>query len=452
MDNTKKTLIYIAVAAVLGVIAWVAAPSRITPEAFLDQGQSFFPEFTDPNSATSLEIISFDSETGSARPFKVHFKDGRWTIPSHHDYPADARDRLAETAASIIELKKDDFRTDSPADFDTLGVVDPLDETNPSLTGRGTRVTVRGQNDVVLADLIVGRDVPGRQGMKFVRLPDQKRVYAVRSDVDLSGRFGDWIKTDLLDVSRGRINRVEINDYSINERTRSVDERDRINLTRMDDGKWSINRLGKNQALDTVAVDNLLNALDSLSIVGVRPKPEGLSKSLTASDAAQIAQSDVLSLQSKGYYISQNGQLLSNEGEMKAHTDDGVVYTLRFGEVLVGAGSALTAGNDTGGSTGGKEQESRYLFVSAAFDESALIEPERPSNEDFRDKPDSLLTDADRRNKDLALKHDQWKSRVERGRTLTEQLNSRFADWYYVISADSFEKLHLKRQDLTMAM
>ena len=450
MEQTKKTLIYAGVAVALAVIAWLAAPSRITPEAFLDQGEAFFPAFTDPNSAMSLEIVSFDKETGTARPFKVHFKDGLWTIPSHYDYPADARDRLAKTAASIIDLKKDDYRTDSPADFDTLGVVDPLDETNPSLTGRGTRVTVRGQNDVVLADLIVGRDVPGRPGMKYVRLPDQKRVYAVRSDVDLSGRFADWIKTDLLEVTRSKINRVEINDYSIDEQTRSIKQRDKMILTRKEDGTWSINNLAAHRALDTVAVKNLLNALDSLSIVGVRPKPEGLSQSLMASNSAPISQNDIMSLQSKGFYISRDGQLLSNEGEVRAYTDDGVVYTLRFGEVLFGGGEDVDS--DASGKTGnGKEQENRYLFISTDFNGGMFPEPARPANEEFRNKADSLLTDADRRNKEIGSRHDQWKNKVDRGRKQTEQLNARFANWYYVISANSFDKLHLSRKDLTMA-
>ena len=51
--------------------SWFAAPSDITPEAFLDQGEKFFPEFTDPNAARSLEIVEIDPQTGSPKPFKV---------------------------------------------------------------------------------------------------------------------------------------------------------------------------------------------------------------------------------------------------------------------------------------------------------------------------------------------------------------------------------------------
>ncbi|MBD3402174.1 DUF4340 domain-containing protein [candidate division GN15 bacterium] len=448
MDQTKKTVMFAGVAVVLALLAWLAAPSRITPEAFVDQGSQFFPEFTDPNEAMSLEIVRYNSETGAAQPFKVHFRNGRWTIPSHHDYPADARDQLATTAAAIIEMARDDFRTDNPADFEALGVIDPLDETSPAIEGRGTRVTVRGRNDVVLADLIVGNEVPGRQGMRFVRLPDHKRVFAVQTDVNLTARFSDWIKTDLLEVTKSKIDRVTIEDYSINERTRRVEERDRIRLTKADDGEWGINRLGSGMTVDTTAVEKLLTTLDSLAIVGVRPKPEGVTKSLT--QGAQISQSDLLSLQSKGFFVTQEGQLLSNEGELQVHTTDGVIYTLRFGEILYGGGLALTAGTE-GDESDAEQQESRYLFVTAQFDEGMFPEPPAPSDYSFRDKPDSLLTETDRTNRELAREHDRWQRQVERGRELTERLNNRFGDWYYVISADSFEKLRLERQDLVMA-
>ena len=92
MLERKKTLIFAGAALLLLVLAILTAPRTKTPDAFLDQGELFFPNFTDPNSATSLEVIDYDAETGEALPFKVLFADGKWTIPSHHDYPADGKD------------------------------------------------------------------------------------------------------------------------------------------------------------------------------------------------------------------------------------------------------------------------------------------------------------------------------------------------------------------------
>ncbi|SVD12240.1 uncharacterized protein METZ01_LOCUS365094, partial [marine metagenome] len=128
MSEFQKTMSLTGVAVLLVLSALLTAPSRITPDSFLDQGDPFFPDFTDPNTATTLEVIEYNEDAGAVQAFKVTFQDGRWTIPSHHNYPADGRDRLAQTAAGVIEIKKDDFRSNNVADHVALGVVDPLDE------------------------------------------------------------------------------------------------------------------------------------------------------------------------------------------------------------------------------------------------------------------------------------------------------------------------------------
>ena len=145
MSETQKTATFGGVALVLVVIALLGAPQRATPEDFLDRGEAIFPDFTDPNVATTLEVIDFDEATATARPFQVRFSNGRWTIPSHHDYPADGEDRLARTAAGVIDILKDDYRSDNVADHEALGVIGPLDDAATSLTGRGQRITLRGR-------------------------------------------------------------------------------------------------------------------------------------------------------------------------------------------------------------------------------------------------------------------------------------------------------------------
>ena len=448
MNETKKTIGFLGAAAVLVVLAIILAPRRITPEAFLDQGEQFFPEFTDPNAATSLEVVDYDASTGSAYPFKVTFEDGHWVIPSHYNYPADAKDRLAQTAAGIIQIKKDDFRSDNTADHEICGVIDPLDETVPGLTGRGQRVTVRGANDQILADLIIGNPVPTRPGFRFVRLPDQKRVYAARVDLDLSTRFADWIDTDLLRVDKNKIDRIVFNDYSINERTGSVEQKDNLQLN-LKNKKWSMSGTKSGQSADSTKVAQLINNIDALSIVGVRPKPAALSQSLQGSSGeGELSQADLLSLQNKGFFVTRNGQLMSNEGEMKIRTSEGITYTLRFGEVLYGSGPEVSAGSDEAGKAKSGGAENRYLFVTTSFDPKLVPEPPMPRDTSFVGKADSLLTDADRENRTMYYNHRNWVTDVTRYRKNADDLNARFADWYYVISGASFDRLRLKRTDL----
>ncbi|MFC1730975.1 DUF4340 domain-containing protein [candidate division KSB1 bacterium] len=450
MNEKQKTLIYGGIAVFLALIAIITGPRTITPEQFLDQGEFFFPGFEDPNAAQTLEVVDYDEETGTARPFKVTFSGNRWSIPSHHNYPADAKDRLAKTAAGVIGIRKDDFRTDNAAEHEATGVIDPLDETATSLSGRGQRVTIKGENEVVLADFIVGNEVENRENFRFVRVPGQKRVYAVRMNIEISTRFSDWIDGDLLRVEKNRINKVMINDYSINEQTRSIDQRDEVILDK-DGNLWMVNRMTADQEVQPDSMSKYLTALDELSIVGVRPKPEGLTSFLTqVQEGANITQSDMLSLQSRGYFFTRDGSLRSNEGEIQTRTDDGVVYTLRFGEIVSGSGLALTAGIESQDEDESGSGENRYLFISAQFDESFFDEPVKPGNTDFFTKADSLWSDADRRNKELQDAYDEWEQNVRNGRTLAESLNTRFAPWYYVISSDNFIKLTMKRNSLVV--
>jgi len=433
----------------LALLAFITVPRPVAPDEFADQGEAFYPEFTDPNSATTLEVIEFNQETGEPVPFKVTFKNGKWTIPSHNEYPADGKDRLAKTAAGIIQLKKDDFRSDHPSAQEAAGVIDPLDETATSLTGRGKRVTIKGENEKILADFIIGKEIEDRKDMHFIRIPGQKRIYAARAGLDISTKFADWIKTDLLEITKDDIDQITLKDYSINERSGSVNQRDVVKLTK-DGALWKTKKASAGKEVDATKITNFLTALDELSIVGVRPKPTGLSASLKkiSNGGMNISQADVLSLSSKGFYFTRDGNLLSNEGEIQAITNKGVQYTIRFGEIVYGSGVAVSAGSEKNTSKESGPGENRYVFISSEFIPDTFSEPKKPGNTDFMGKADSLLTNADRTQKSLSDAHNAWQSKIDAGTSLSSNLNKRFSGWYYVISAENFEKLHLKRSDI----
>ena len=81
MGELTKTTVMVGVAALLVVVALGSAPSRAVPDAFFDVGETFFPEFTDPETATSLEVVEFDEDTAAAAIFQVANRNGLWTIP-----------------------------------------------------------------------------------------------------------------------------------------------------------------------------------------------------------------------------------------------------------------------------------------------------------------------------------------------------------------------------------
>src|SRR3954471_3523338 len=128
MNETTKTGVFVAVALLLTGAAFLRIPDRTgQSQAFNDQGKPFFPEFKDPFACTDLEVVEYEASTATASRFQVKFQGGKWVIPSHYNYPADAKDRLAKTASGVMDLTKDTIRSDRVEDQEAMGVIDPLD-------------------------------------------------------------------------------------------------------------------------------------------------------------------------------------------------------------------------------------------------------------------------------------------------------------------------------------
>ena len=426
MGELSKTLRLAGLSLLLGIAAFVSTPGRATPDAFFDVGEPFFPEFLDPETAATLEVVEFDEDQAAAMPFQVTNRDGLWTIPSHNDYPADGRERLSNISADIISLEKEDFRSDNIADHESLGVIDPTDLAATSLVGRGTRITVKNATDETLADLIVGNRVENRPGLRFVRAPDQKRVYTARFEAEITTAFEDWIEQNLLEVDRDQVEQIVLNEYQVDETTRSVSEPREFTLDKVDDSSWSGSGVPRGQEVNFVEVNRLVGAIIGMEITGVRPKPAGMTGNLRdAAMAGQISQVDIRDLISKGFYPTADGGLLSNEGELLVHTNEGVLYTVRFGEIVYGRGDAVLLGDDTSDDADSGPGENRYVFIEASFDDAVLPEP--------------AASDADA--------HASWERRVREGQAKADRLAARFANWYYVVSATSYDRIHLPKED-----
>jgi Domain of unknown function (DUF4340) len=418
MPELKKTALFCVVAVALAAAAVVVDPGAATPEIFSDQGELFYPDFTDPQAPKAIEVVAYDEDTATARPLKVEFRDNKWIIPSHHSYPADAETRLAKTAAALMELRKDIIVSDNIDDHAEYGVIDPLDQTATSLVGRGKHVTLRDANGKALADFIVGKNVEDKPGYRYMRVPGQRRTYAVKTDAEVSAEFKDWIETDLLKLASGDVRKVLINRYSINERQGTLENLEKLALVKNGD-KWSLSGGG---TIGQDKINALTGALEKLRIVDVQPKPEGLSKDLKTTKGIQLTAESYNSLRGHGFFINQfTGQLLSNEGEITVETANGLQYTLRFGEIA-GGGSAAAEEVEKQGSgekEASDEGERRYVFITVDYSQARAQQYAAKGKE-----PD------------------------KKGQDLAEELRTRFADWYYVISGADFNTLRPSRRDL----
>jgi hypothetical protein len=433
MSESMRTLTHVAVALALAGLALVARPSLPRAAVFEEQGGKFYPEFTDPLAATSLEIVEYDEATAQLRPFKVILKDGKWLIPSKWDHPADAKDRLAKTAGAMIDLKKDVVGSDQPKDHAQFGVLDPT-EAGSATAGRGTRVTLRDAQDKVLADFIFGKPVKDKTEFRYARRPGQKRVYVVKVPYEVSSKFSDWVETDLLQVSSYQLKALVLDTYTVDERLRRIRNRETNTLTKDDKGEWKLQSLKSGEELGKDVVDALVSGLDDVKIIDVLRKPPGLV-GLFRGETNKVTLSDLGHLEERGFFVAQ-GDLLANEGELQARTEDGVVYRIWFGEVVADADQ----GKDLG-------KESRYLLIRTEFDESAF--PEIPAPKETKDDGTAKSEEEKKRDQEeFDRKKKERADKIEAGRKREKGLTQRFAEWYYVISSDSFKKLRKTRAEL----
>jgi hypothetical protein len=383
MSEIVKTGAIAGGAVLLAVWAATLGPKPIQNDLFSDQGQVFFPDFKDPAAASYLEVTEFNADKAEARKFAVNRDaSGRWTIPSHGNYAADAKDRMGKAAALLIGLKRDQCVSDRKEDEVAFGVVDPLDE-GTETKGRGTRITLKDSGGNALADLILGKELPKKQGVRYIRVPGKKRVYAAKLDGEVSTKFADWIETDLLKATSWDISKVTFDNYSVDETSGSIVKGDKQVVSKDDAGKWSVE--GLDAATEEPNEEKLREVGDTLGqikIVGVRKKPEGLTGGLeqvTGFNRQILAQS----LMSKGFFLDQKGKLWSNEGDLLFETKKGIRYTLRFGELVPGDADAVSAESAEPDAPKAplKEGETaptannRYLMVVAEFAEDILKKP-----------------------------------------------------------------------------
>jgi hypothetical protein len=427
-QETKRTIAYVLVAGMALLVAW--EPWYRVPDeekAPAEAGTKLFPEFTDPLAAASLEVLRYDEDTSTIRPFKVAKVNGVWSIPSHSNYPADAREHMADAATALLGIDILGVASTSPGDQELYGVVAPdPQKLRQGATGVGTRITLKDGKEQTLADLIVGKEVKDKPELRYVRRADRDQIFPVMIKTDkLSTKFGDWIEKDLLKLNAFDVREVALNDYSLEEGMTPaggiglrMHPRSKMDL-RFDDSKsaWSLvdmaefdekgqptpSTLAEDEELNAEKLNGLKSALDDLQIVDVERKPKGLSQDLRASDEFVKDNEAKASLIARGFYpVPRDNQIeiFSSEGEATCTTKDGVRYVLRFGH--------LAGGDDPSGDDGDKTDDkksnpalNRFLFVMAQYDDNQIAKPKlepvpgEPAEEDAADSTEgAAATDA----------------------------------------------------------
>jgi hypothetical protein len=473
----RTTIIMVALALGSMGLAWSMRPVELPPVQFEDTGEPLFAGFTDPTTATALAVVAWDEEEAKVVRFEVEQKEGRWVIPSHNDYPADGTERMGKAAASFIDVKKDRYYGDNTADHAAFGVLDPEGAEGKG-EEKGQRITIKDASGTVQVDIIVGKEIEGRPGFHYVRMPSgdgSKRVYGSELKLDISTKFEDWIEKDLLKVERDEFVTMVYDPYTVDEVAGNIIDKNPIFAEAVDptastkrDWKASEGTIvPEGKELDSMKVRQMLTQMASLKIVGVRPRPQLRGGMFDQ----QIVQQD---MQRKGFFVarSESGQpaLVGNEGMLRAVTEDGIVFALLFGEVTYESGISLSAGveptasepseggdDDKGvveqgveegegeaGEGDTSKQASRFIFVDVAYDErldrtlSANASGEGGEGAEEGGEPDTAEDGEDEKKKLEGLER-------------ATKLRERFDQWFYVISDASFKQIHKTRDELWKA-
>ena len=531
----RKTAGFLGAGLLLLALGWAVQP-RFKPATLKPAVERvLFPELTDAEKAASLEIIRYDDELATLYPFKVIKSGGVWVLPSHQNYPADAKDQLAAAATELVDLKALDVVTERAADHEVYGVIEPDQEKiKPGMTGVGQLIEIRDASGSKIARLIIGKEDKqagvgsGSRRLRFVRKAGQDPVYRVELDTSkFTTQFGDWIEKDLLKLTPWDVRSVELDNYTLaavesdgrlevrQQRSEKMqlsydDKASSWQLTSLEtfpneDSAESVSEeLKNNEEVDSTKLNDLRNALGDLQIIDVARKPAGLSADLKAAESFVNDVEAVSSLQQRGFLPLPSGAILSTEGQTVIGMKDGVEYVLRFG-----AGTTVTEPGKAGsGEVGDAPEESaetaaRYLLVMAQFNEGLLEKPElaelpslpeeddkdgdsteQPKDEeseeekaekeassDEKEPADADVTAADllkqadeaeaamqkaiedRRQveRENRRKQESYDEKVVEGKKRVAELNGRFADWYYIVSDEEFEKIHLNREAVIKA-
>ncbi|MFW6114282.1 MAG: DUF4340 domain-containing protein [bacterium] len=472
MNETIKTVIYVAGAMLVIVGAIVAYPKQ---EAFNPPdlvGKPLFSDFTDPDSAAELHIVRFREDMGRISEFEVtrDSETGLWVIPSSGNYPADAEDQVRDAATSLIDLEVLGEVSKTASDHETWGVVEPTQQMDAAQSGVGLLVHVKDDTGNDLAEIVIGKSRKGAPHQRFVCKPGIDTTYVVTIDPNkFPTDFEKWIERDLLKINPFDIKGITLKDYSTSEQEDSngprgtITRRFKADITRdMDQEEWILEELVQyrdneprptellpSEELNAPKLDRLVSVLDALKIVGVMRKPAGLGADLRADTEFNNNQENLLSLSSRGFYLSppeeDQPELHAANGELLVGLDGGVQYVLRFGKIADVAEESAEG------------RLSRHLLVTARLDESQFppldLQP-LPGGEESADNNLSGAEQADlelereRVRKENQRIKDQREERLNEARQSISQLNARFADWYYIISEDQYKSIHLRRNEL----
>ncbi len=445
MGQTGTTLAFIAVAVLLCLAAVTLRPGTAQDTDFSDQGELFYPGFTDMTECRELEIRMADRTTGAVRNLELRFADeGGWRATTHEDFPADMFTSIQRLSA-FVGLTKSVVVSDESTSHRLYGVVDPSAQRGAPPADVGRHYTFKDRNRRIIAEYIIGKPVvrDGATGFVYARVPGHDRVYETQLDLTMTYPPGtnnwldadltDWIDIDPMKFSQQQIMRIRLNRYDVEEQPVfpgapsfgeriSVINREVVDLEfDKDSRKWQV--AGTNpetEHVDQEVAKAIAHAIDTLTVEGATRKHPTMQEWMDKGEVAPVvAASELPAPKSTGNQPGQriywatggNGlntgflleehskRIFSNLGEVIMELDSGLRYTLRIGEVTVSTESK--PGETDEEAVSAEARALRYVVLEVDWDDALMPEPVAPV------KPAILIEEEEREAREKAAQEAQ---------------------------------------------
>lgn len=420
------------IATVLGVLAVGTAIPAWYRSAPVDSGEANLTgallvrdgKEIAPDQIADLMVATWDESQTKAKIFQVKKSDGRWTIPSHFNYPADGGSRVGSTVGGVLNVARGPLVSRDPKRFEDLGVINPTPKEGlPSeKKGIGKRITLKDVSGKVVVDLLIGSPAPNGDGVRFVRDVDSNDVYTAKISDTISTAFTDWVETGLLKFETNDVRSVLVNDYFIEKDpqtgTGKYTPRAETAFTRKDSSAdWISGQLPTDMQVAKDAVNKILSEATGLKLAGVRPyNPQWL--------------------QMRGFYSS-GKDLFGDEGRLVVSTKDGLRYILFFGQIALGDEEDKDSESAKKSTDAGKKEDAtstrnRYLAIFVQYDETCDEEALKAAAEKQAEKKDEAKKDDKKEDK---------KDPKQVGMDKAQKAQARFQQFFYVISDESFKSM-----------
>jgi hypothetical protein len=162
-----------------------------------------FPNL-DPQTINSAESLTV---TAKGKTFTVLKKGDAWLVKEFSDYPAEPG-LVRKALFALTELRPYEAKTNDAKRLAKLELEDPAGKDALS-----KRLTVKGKDGKVLADVVVGKSnntnvILGKE-MVYVRRAEENQAWLAEGDPTLKAEALDWLVRQVIDVDVERIKSAE---------------------------------------------------------------------------------------------------------------------------------------------------------------------------------------------------------------------------------------------------